>query len=84
MNASFYADSANVHWVPEAFHARFPVSVKSYKVTRSCLRSAADEAPRRTREKTSGTQGSVSAAGWNKARLFFFLVGCVFAGNVFM
>ena len=26
---------------------------------------------------------SVSAAAWNKARLFF-LVGCVFAGNVFM
>ena len=32
-------------WVPEAF--RFP-----------CLRPAADEAPRRTREKTSGTQGT--------------------------
>ena len=38
--------------VPEAFHARFPVS------GRSCLRPLADEAPRRTREKTSGTQGT--------------------------
>ena len=49
-------------WVPKAFHARFPVSVKSYKVTRGfdskTSRPAADEAPRRTREKTSGTQGS--------------------------
>ena len=35
---------------PEAFHARFPVSVKT-------CRPVADEAPRRTREKTSGTQG---------------------------
>ena len=41
-------------WVPEAFHARFPVSVKSFR--RSCLRPVAEEAPRRTREKTSGTQ----------------------------
>ena len=34
--------------MPEAFHARFPVTVKS----------SADEAPRRTREKTSGAQGN--------------------------
>ena len=27
--------------------------------SRSCLRSAADEAPRRTRGKTSGTQGTL-------------------------
>ena len=25
---------------------------------------------------------SVNAAAWNKVRLFFFSVGCVFAGNV--
>ena len=29
--------------------------------SRSCLRPAADEAPRRTREKTSGTQGTLSS-----------------------
>ena len=30
--------------MPEAFHARFPVSVKSYKVTMpKCLRPVADE-----------------------------------------
>jgi len=40
--------SSEVPWVPEAFHSRFPVSVKS------CLRPLAEhEAPRRTREKTS-------------------------------
>ena len=39
-------------WVPEAFCVRFPVSVKSK------LR----EAPRRTREETSGTQGMVRPA----------------------
>ena len=34
--------------------------------------------------KASFYAGSVNAAAWNKARLlFFFLVGCVFAGNVF-
>ena len=32
---------SHLPWVPEAFHARFPVN----------------ETPRRTREKTSGTQG---------------------------
>ena len=61
-----------VPWVPETFHARFPVSVKSYKWPESffwrlrrsfsaegvsaCGRHPA-KAPRRTREKTSGTQG---------------------------
>ena len=51
--------------VPEAFHARFPVSVKSKKVTyaASLLVSSAfgrrNEAPRRTREKTSGTHGTI-------------------------
>ena len=53
----------SIPWVPEAFHARFPVSVKS------CLRPSAEdvsacgrrnEAPRRAREKTSGTQGNPS------------------------
>ena len=29
--------------------------------SRSCLRPAAGEAPRRTREKTSGTQGTKSS-----------------------
>jgi len=53
--------------VPEAFHARFPVSVVLKSDRRSFFRhsaeeesAAVDEAPRRmrTREKTSGTQGS--------------------------
>ena len=35
-------------WMPETFHAR---------IRRSCLRPAADKAPRQTREKISGTQG---------------------------
>ena len=45
-------------WVPEAFHARFPVSplVSSRQRPKTC-RPAADEAPRHTGEKTSGTQG---------------------------
>ena len=45
-------------WVPEAFHARFPVSplVSSRQRPKTC-RPAADEAPRHTAEKTSGTQG---------------------------
>jgi len=38
-------------WVPEAFHARFPVSSAEH-VSASGRRN---EAPRRTREKTSGT-----------------------------
>ena len=53
-------------WAPEAFHARFPVSVKKKKkVTRLAARvfgrrpkmcwPAADEASLRTREKTSDT-----------------------------
>ena len=33
-------------WVPETFHARFPVSVGRHSA----------KAPRRTPEKTSGTQ----------------------------
>ena len=59
---------ATLPWVPEAFHARFQVSVKSFKMTcakrfavrvfglwpKTC-RHATDEAPRRTREKASGT-----------------------------
>ena len=36
-------------WVPKAFHARFPVSVKSY------LKPTADRASRRMGEKTTGT-----------------------------
>ena len=46
-----------VPWVPEAFHARFPlVSVRpSAEHVAACGRQ--DEAPRRAREKTSGTQG---------------------------
>ena len=42
-------------WVPEAFHARFPLPVKAFKkVTRAKHVSAGDrrnEAPGRTREK---------------------------------
>ena len=56
-------------WVPKAFHARFPFSVKS-KVTRaSPLVSSAcgrrNEAPRRTREKTCypGYRSTVDRAG---------------------
>ena len=56
----------------ETFHEQFPVLVKSQKVTRGFYRGVtalvfglrpmtclpeADEGPRRTREKTSGTQG---------------------------
>ena len=56
----------------ETFHEQFPVLVKSQKVTRGFSRGVAalvfglrprtcrpeaDEGPRRTREKTSGTQG---------------------------
>ena len=37
------------HHFPEAFHARFPVSVKSLKVSRSCIERIGP--PRRTREK---------------------------------
>ena len=49
-NSSFATISLKTQlpWVPEAFHARFPVTVKS----------SADEAPRRTRKKTSGTQSN--------------------------
>ena len=61
----------NVPWVPETFHVRFPVSVKSTKNQvkssgfaarvfgrrpKTC-RPAADKAPRHTREKISGSQG---------------------------
>ena len=57
-------------WVPEAFHARFPVSVSLKKwparkasplVTSAFGRQ--NEAPSRTRETTSGTQGNV----WTEA-----------------
>ena len=41
--------SSAVPWVPEAFHARFPVSVKSKLM--SSARGRRNEAPRRTREK---------------------------------
>ena len=60
----------NVPWVPETFHARFPVSVKSSNQVKSSgfaarvfgrrpktCQPAADEAPRHTREKISGSQG---------------------------
>ena len=46
----------SIPWVPEAFHARFPVSVSGFAVRvfgqrpKTC-RPAADEAPRRAREK---------------------------------
>ena len=61
--------SENLPWVPETFHALFPVSVKSYKwpsAFLSFLRPSAEDmsacsrhpakAPRRTWEKASGTQ----------------------------
>ena len=59
-----------IPWVPEAFHARFPVSVSLKKwparkasplVTSAFGRQ--NEAPSRTRETTSGTQGNV----WTEA-----------------
>ena len=63
---------ARIPWVPEAFHGRFPVSVKSEKVTRSFLRPLAEhlpacsrrnEAPRRTqKKKNTGTQGKARRA----------------------
>ena len=40
----------------EDFYARSLLSVKSVKSPKTC-RPVADETPRRTREKTSGTQG---------------------------
>ena len=58
-------------WVPEAFHARFPVSVKSSSLVSSAfgrrhvgLRPTRHppKVPRRTREKTSGTQGTLLPA----------------------
>ena len=58
--------------MPEPFHARFPVSVKS------CLQPSAEhvsacgrrnEAPRRTREKTFGTQGTSTSL--NRQKLHF-------------
>ena len=59
-----------ITWVPEAFHARFPVSVslKKWPARKaSLLVSSAfgrqNEAPSRTRETTSGTQGNV----WTEA-----------------
>lgn len=42
--------------MPEDFHARSLLSVKSVKSPKTC-RLVADETPRRTGEKTSGTQG---------------------------
>ena len=41
-----YGSAVKLPWVPEAFHARYPVSVKSFKsdpLRRSCLRPLADE-----------------------------------------
>ena len=57
----------SIPWVPEAFQARFPVSVNGFAARVSGLwpktcRPAADEAPRRAREQTSGTQGRDSKA----------------------
>ena len=46
----------SVPWVPENFYARFPVSVEDVS---ACGRHSA-KAPRRTREKTSGTRGRCS------------------------
>ena len=40
----------------EDFYARSLLSVKSVKSPKTC-RPVADKTPRRTREKTSGTQG---------------------------
>ena len=55
--------------MPEAFHARFSVSV--IRLRRSCVPPvglpAVDEAPRRTREKTSGT--NLIAASENEIAL---------------
>ena len=46
----------SVPWVPETFHARFPVWVEDVS---ACGRHPG-KAPRRTREKTSGTQSRCS------------------------
>ena len=71
-----------VPWVPDA---RFPVSVKR----RSCLRPSAEhvsacgqrnEASRRTREETSGTQGIVAVASPRIAiDAAFFWLGTLFS-----
>ena len=44
-----------IPWVPEAFHARFLVSASPLV---SSAFDRRNEAPRRTRENTSGTQGN--------------------------
>ena len=46
-----------IPWVPEAFHARSPVAARVFGLRPKTCRPVADEAPRRTRENTSGTQG---------------------------
>ena len=42
--------------------------------SRSCLRPAADEAPRRTRGKTSGTQGNKSSKTLKKPPKNYYTV----------
>ena len=48
--------NVSLPWVPEAFHARFPVSASPLGFSAFGRRN---EAPRLAREKTSGTQGNV-------------------------
>ena len=48
----FSIEIKTIPWVPEAFHARFPVSSKFFLLRRSCLR------PNNARLKTSGTQAT--------------------------
>ena len=61
--------SLSVPLVPEAFHARFPVfflAVRAFgQRPKTCL-PPADEAPRRSRKKTSGTQVSISDQKYRK------------------
>ena len=51
-------DHDHLPWVAETFHARFQVSVKSSSLVSSACGRHPAKAPRRAREKTSGTQGN--------------------------
>ena len=60
---SLHQSPTAVPWVPEDFHSQFPnVFLEASPLVSSACRPA-DEAPRRTQEKTSGTQGT-SAGNW--------------------
>ena len=57
---------SKLHFAPALSVNRYPICQRLFTRgfwirSRSCLRPAADEAPRRTRGKTSGTQGNKSS-----------------------